>query len=219
MTKLLRFFLPTIVGITVYIVVSRLFPKRVLGTSYEKDLRGGNIVRNHLIKKIVKKIMYDRALKIALISVFITAGFQHFNEEIETLLVDEIFNQMRVEEANGQLKIVCDIVKEHELNLHSNPIRELVVANSLSRENKVNLLKIKLDFIINGECSGKGRFLIVSSIATIMTICVSGVSGLAIFLEALYRLFKEGKISLALYEDILKIMAKKWTKVPVEHLL
>jgi hypothetical protein len=51
-----------------------------------------------------------------------------------------------------------------------------------------------------------------------MTVCVSGVGGLALFLEALYRLFQEGKISRALYEQILKAVAKKWGKVSIKHL-
>ncbi len=64
--------LPTIVGITVYIVVSKLFSKKVSDINFEKGLKGRDTVRNYLIKKIVKKIMRDRALKLALISVFAT---------------------------------------------------------------------------------------------------------------------------------------------------
>lgn len=219
MSKFSSIFFPTIVGISVYIVVSKLFPEKVSDINSKKDLRGGNIVRNHLIKKIIKKIMHDRALKIALISVFAIAGFQYFNQEIERLLVDDVFDQICVKEVDGQLKIVCDIIKEHELNLHSKSIKELVVTSNLSKDDKINLLKIKLDFIINGECAGKKRFLIISIIAALITVCVSGVGGLALFLEALYRLFQEGKISRALYEQILKIVTKRLTKVPVEHLL
>jgi len=43
----------------------------------------------------------------------------------------------------------------------------------------------------------------------LITVCVSGVGGLALFLEALYRLFQEGKISRALYEQVLKIVTKQ----------
>jgi hypothetical protein len=219
MPKLPISFLPAIVGITVYILVSKLFPEKVLNINSKKDLRGGDIVRNHLIKKVVKKILQDRALKIALIAVFATAGFEYFNQEIETLLVDKVFNQICVKDVDGELKIICDIIKEHELDLHSKSIKELIVGSNLSKNDKINVLKIKLDFIINGECLGKKRFLIVSIIAALVTVCVSGVSGLAIFLEALYRLFQEGKISRALYEQILKSVSKRWTKPPLDHLL
>jgi hypothetical protein len=158
MAKLSRIFLPTIVGISVYILVSKLFPEKVSDRNSGKDLRGGDIIRNHLIKKIVKKIMRDRAIKIALISVFARAGFQYFNHEIEPLLIDDVFNQICVKEVDGQLKIVCDIIKKHLLNLHSKSIKELLVTSNLSKDDKINLLKIKLDFIINGQGAGKKGF-------------------------------------------------------------
>lgn len=127
----------------------------------------------------------------------------------EVLLINDVFDQVCVREMDGQLKIVYDIIKEHERSLHSKSIKELLVAHTLSKEEKVNLLKIKLDFIINGECGDKRRFLIVSIIATLIICCISRVGGLAIFLKSLYRLFQEGKISQALYKKILEITAKR----------
>jgi len=224
MMKSSSIFLPTIVGISVYIVVSKLFPEKISDINSEKDLIGEDILRSHLIKKIVKKIMHDRALKVALISVFATAGFyQYFNQEIEALLVDDVFNQLCVKEVDGRLKIVCDIIEEHELNLHPKSIQKLIVTQDLSKDDKINLLKIKLDFIINGEYPGKKRFLIISIIAALITVSVSGIGGLALFLKALYRLFQEGKISRALFEQILneailKSVVKRWIKVPIEDL-
>ena len=44
----------------------------------------------------------------------------------------------------------------------------------------------------------------------ILTFTISGVGGLALILEALYRLFKKGKISKALYEQILKAVSRRW---------
>ena len=205
-----------LVGISVYILVNKLFPEKLSDINSEKDLRGGDIIRNHLIKKIINKVIHDRALKVAIITVFATAGVQYFNKEIETLLLDEVFNQICVKEVDGQLKIVCDIIKEHELNLDSKSMKELIVASNLSQEDKINLLKIKLDFIINDECTGKRRFLILCMIAALISVCVSGVGGLALFLEALYRLFQEGRISRALYTQILKLVTKR---TPVDHLL
>lgn len=224
MVKTSSIFLPTMVGISVYIVVSKLFPEKVSNINSEKDLIDGEIVRSHLIKKIVKKTIHDRALKIAIISVFATAGFhQYFNQEIEALLVDNVFKELCVKKMDGRLKIVCDIIEEHELNLHSKSVQKLIITQDISKDEKINLLKIKLDFIINGEYGGKKRFIIVSIIAALITVCVSGVGGLAIFLEALYRLFQEGKISRAVFEQILneallKSVVKRWVKMPVERL-
>ncbi len=47
-------------------------------------------------------------------------------------------------------------------------------------------------------------------VAAGLTFTVSGVGGLALILEALYRLFQEGKISKALYEQTVKALARKW---------
>lgn len=228
MSKLSRLFLPSIVGIATYFVVNKLFPETIpntisninLDTNSAKDVRGGSseVVKYRILKLIMSRIMHDRALKIALVSVFATVGIQHFQSEIEALLLDDVFKQICGKDVDGQLKVVCDIVQEHELTLHTKSIQELIVSQQISRDDKINLLKIKLDFIINGECGGKKRFLIMVIIAAIMSVCVSGVGGLALFLEALYRLFQEGKISRALYDKILKAVAKKWGKVPVEHL-
>jgi hypothetical protein len=220
MKRLSDLFLPTIVGITVYLLVSKLFPEKIsdLSSEIEKDVKGGDIVRNPFIQNIIKKCMHDRALKAAVFSLFFTAGFKYFKDEVKTLLSDEIFKEICVKEVDGRLKIVCDIITEHELNLHSKSMKAVIVTNDLSHEEKIDLLKIKLDFILNGECGGKKRFIILSILALFMTFCVSGVSGLAIFLEALYRLFQEGKISRALYEDIIKTVTKRAIKIPVDHL-
>ena len=216
-----KILLPSIVGVTVYIIVNKLFPEKV--ESYEKDplkdLRGGS--RANLVKEIVKKILKDKALKIAILSIFATAGIQHFQSEIETLLIDDVFNHICIRNVDGELKIVCDIVQEHELNLHAKSIKSLIVSNDLTQEQKISLLKIKLDFIINGECMGKTRFLVVAILGAVLAFTISGVGGLALILEALYRLFQEGKIGKALYKQILKALARRWggKNVPIEHLL
>ena len=92
--------------------------------------------------------MKDKALKIALLSIFTTAGIQYFQSEIEALLVDDVFKQLCVQKVDGELKIVCDIIQDHELNLHTKSMKSLIVSSNLGREEKICLLKIKLDFII-----------------------------------------------------------------------
>mgnify|MGYP000489076957 CR=1 FL=1 len=164
--------------------------------------------------------MKDKALKIALLSIFTTAGIQYFQSEIEALLVDDVFKQLCVQKVDGELKIVCDIIQDHELNLHTKSMKSLIVSSNLGREEKICLLKIKLDFIINGKCAGKRRFLVMAILSAVITFTVSGVGGLALILEALYRLFQEGKISRALYKQIIKVLANRWgSKVPAEHFL
>jgi hypothetical protein len=183
------------------------------------NLRGGD--RQKVVEEIVKKILKDKALKLALLTLFSTVGWQFFQEEIEALLVDKVFKNLKSTDVQGPLKIVLEILEDHELNLHTSSVKSLIVANNLSNEQKISLLKIKLEYIINGECGGKKRFITMLILSLTITFCVSGVGGLALFLEALYRLFQEGKISKALYEQLLKALAKKWWNVgpPVDHFL
>lgn len=216
-----KILLPSIVGVIVYLIINKLFPEKVESFKKDalKDLRGGD--KMILARQIAKNILKDKALKIAILSVFATAGIQHFQSEIETLLIDDVFNHICFRDVDGNLKVVCDIVQEHDLNLHAKGIKSLIVSNDLTQEQKINLLKIKLDFIINGECGGKRRFLVMAIIGAVLTFTISGVGGLALILEALYRLFQEGKISKALYKQIVKALARKWggKAIPIDNLL
>ena len=222
MPKIPKVLLPTIVGITVYIIVNRLFPEKAKNFQNHplKDLRGGS--KSNLFKLIIKTISDDRALKMALLSMFVAAGVQHFQAEIETLLTDDVFNKICIGDTDGELRIVCDIVKEHELNLHTNSIKSLIVANNLNQEQKISLLKIKLDHIINGECEGKTRFLVMAMLGSILACTISGVGGLSLILEALYRLFQEGKIGKASYKQIVRALVKRWgakNAMAADHLI
>jgi hypothetical protein len=163
-----------------------------------KHPRGGGQIQ--LAKRIAKMLLKDRALKLALLPIFATAGIQYFQSEIEALLADDVFKRLCVEKVDGELKVVCRIIQEHELDLHTKSMGSLIISNNIGREENISLLKIKLDFIFNGDCAGKRRFLVLSILGAVVTVTVSGVSGLALILEALYRLFQEGKISKALYQ-------------------
>lgn len=202
---------PSIVGIIVYFVIHKLFPEK-LETSEKTPLNSirGDITvgKNELLKNTIKKLLNDRALKIALISIFAASGYQHFQTEIERLLIKDVFKQICNRNVDGDLKIVCDIIEEQDLSVHTKSIKGLLIDKNLTDDQKISLLKIKLDFIVNVECPGKKRFLVVAIIAAIISCSISGVSGLALLLDGLYRLFKEGKISKALYTKTIKAVAK-----------
>lgn len=194
---------PSIVGVGAYLLHKQIFPEEL--KSFDKDirtgLRGGGST-TETFWKIVHKLSTDRALKIALLAIFGTTAIQYFQAEIEALLIDDIFSKVCVRDVKGNLKIVCDIVKEHDLHLHTQPMRDIIISESLSNEDKISLLKIKLDFIINGGCKGKIRFLVMTILALIVALTISGSGGLALLLEALHRLFREGRISKAMYHEI-----------------
>ena len=159
---------------------------------------------------------------IAIVASFGVATMQSFYTEVETLLSEEIWRYVCVRELDGELKlkVVCDILKKHDLNLHTQSLETLIVHDLLTREDKIALLKLKLDCILNGPCPGKGRFVLMAILALVMSLTVSGTSGLALLLEALYRLFKEGKISRSLYYEIINILPRIWGfRLPIDHFL
>ena len=83
-----RSLLPTIVGISVYIIINKFFPETVeVFQTDSKYVRGGSQTKMFLAKRIAKKLLKDKALKLAILSVFATAGIQYFQSEIEALLI------------------------------------------------------------------------------------------------------------------------------------
>ena len=207
MTSLRKLLFPSVVGILTYILVKKCFPvKFVDSKDGMTDVpRGGH---NSLFE-LWQKLCNDRALKIALISVFGTAGIMHFNEEIVQFLSQAQFLHLCKNTDDKNLQIICNIAEKHDLLEHSAAVRELILNDKLTYNDKLNLLKIKLDFIINGECAGKKRFVVVTLLGLIITFSVSGVGGLALILEALYRLFQEGKISKAVYDALKNLLLSK----------
>ena len=147
-------------------------------------------------------------------------GVLLFYDEIIALLADDVFNSVCVKDTYGNLKILCDIIKEYSLKSHITEMKEIILSSQLSNKYKISLLKIKLGFIRNGEYGGKSKFLIVTLLVIILIFTVSGVGGLTLILEALYHFFQEGKISKAVYAKIVKILSKRWFRdgIPIDHL-
>ena len=137
-------------------------------------------------------------------------------------MVDDVFNHICIPDVDvdTEFYIARDIVQKHQLNLYSKSIKSLIISDDLTQEEKISLLKIKFDFIINGECIGKTRFLVVAILGALLAFTISGLRGLFLILEALYRLFKEGKIAKGLYKQILKVLVMRLGRknVPIEHL-
>lgn len=137
--KSFQFFLPTIVGLTVYYIINiinRQFPEKPESSETDpfKNLRGGENIKISLTRGIFERISKDKALKMVLVSMFATSGIQHFTEEIEALLINNIFNHIFIRDVDVKLKVVSDMIKEHELQIHLQSIKSLLVSNNISRE-------------------------------------------------------------------------------------
>lgn len=85
-----------------------------------------------------------------------------------------MFKILGRKDTDGELKIVCDIVRDHDLNVDTKSLKSLIISNDITKEQKISLLKIKLDFIINGECAGKKRFLVMLILGSVLTFTISG---------------------------------------------
>ena len=113
MRTISKFLLPSIVGVSVYLVVHKLFPEKV--KSFDEDpmtgVRGGD-AKIKLFTRVLHALMTDRALKLALIAGFSTAGVTFFHDEIIALLADDTFTSVCVKDTDGNLKIMCDIIEE-----------------------------------------------------------------------------------------------------------
>lgn len=84
MKSISKLLLPSIIGVSVYLIVNKLFPEKIQSFDQDPltDLRGGEGLTK-IFSKIFKKILTDRALKIGLLALFGTTAFQYFQGEIE----------------------------------------------------------------------------------------------------------------------------------------
>ena len=83
-------------------------------------------------------------------------------------------------------------------------VRELLIKENLTRDQKITLLKIKLDAVFNAEYPNKKLALLAILTAIMASIILVGPYGIMIFLAAIYQLWKEGKISTAVYKQMRK---------------
>ena len=146
-------------------------------------------------------MLANNAIKAGLISMFFWAGLSYVNDEMASILASDLFNEACPKPVEGKLKIVCKIIENNGLNLHQKEIRKLLINNGISNADKISLLKIKLDFIINGDYPGRTKFFVLCILAGSISL-ITGVGGLALFLSALFQLLQEGKIKRALYIPI-----------------
>lgn len=191
------------VGVILYYVTKTVFPEKPMVEPIpEKPLVDGTkpIPRGGVLDHISKRILQDRAFKVAVIGATFAFGYDLFITEIIQLLSSpETFTEYE----KGTLpKEIADMIEEFELLDLPSKIRGIVVKDNLSRDHKIVLLKIKLDSIINGDYPNK-KLAVAAILASVLaTVLLAGPYGIMLFLAALYQLWKEGKISTAMYKKI-----------------
>lgn len=221
--SLSKLLFPSLVGIVVYLVVNKYFPDEIETKNDEKDpknslvdIRGRNEhIKSGLLKQLIERVMKDKAIKLGLVGVFGTAAWQNYGAAIEKVLLDSNFYNLATRDADGSLKIVCDKIEEYSLASSAESVRSLILEKKLTRGEKVKLLQVKFDSIINCEYVESREFLILLFFRTIVTLTLSGIGGLTLILEALYKLWQKGKISEKLYRQLIKLVSKKSTVTPL----
>lgn len=88
-------------------------------------------------------------------------------------------------------------------------VREMVITKNLSNDQKISLRKIKLDAVINSEYPQQKIALIAILTGILVSLMLVGPYGIMIFLSAIYQLWKEGRISTAMYQKMQKEALKE----------
>lgn len=84
-----------------------------------------------------------------------------------------------------------------------------MIKENLTNDQKITLLKIKLDAVINSEYPNKKVALLAILTAVMASLILVGPYGIMIFLAAIYQLWKEGEISTAVYKQMKKEALKQ----------
>lgn len=198
-----------LVGVVAYQICKKIFPEKKLvepifldspvSDSIEPIPRGGNF-----LTRTAKRLIEDRAFKFAIAAATTYFGYDMFQEEILALLSSENLIEECLKK-NGNVKTeICEIVEELDLVGLKQNVRELLVKENLTRDQKITLLKIKLDAVFNGEYPNKKLASLAILTAIMASIMLVGPYGIMIFLSAIYQLWKEGKISTAVYNQMKK---------------
>lgn len=160
---------------------------------------------------IFGRLLRDRAFKVALALACFSFGLDMFMEEIIAFLSsDKLMETYKAGELPEGLSIrLQKVVEELDLLNMNEKMRGLMLDKYLDRDQKVYLLKIKLDSIINGDYPNKNLAVTMLLLGILGAIVLTGPYGIMVFLSALYQMWKEGKISTAIYKQVQKQAMKK----------
>ena len=100
-------------------------------------------------------------------------GYDMFKDEIVALLSSD---KLIEDCLKGKIKTeVCEIVKQLDLKDLKENVRELLIKENLTRDQKITLLKIKLDAIFNAEYPNK-KLALIAVLTAILPVAISSYS-------------------------------------------
>lgn len=148
----------------------------------------------NFFKQVLKRMLEDRAFKVSIITATDYFYSDILAEKILALLSSEDFvSKCLKKDVNIKIEI-CETVEELDLGVLKEGVRELLGKENLTRDQKIILLKIKLDAVFNGDYPNKKVALLAVLTAIMDSIILVGPYGVMIFLAAINQLWKEGKI-------------------------
>lgn len=210
MTK--KFTKSGVAAIITYLTSKLLLSKKIENNENLKDISNENLSRIQNLKKLVSNIMKSKVFKIAVLVFGLTLAINMF---FGKLIIAEILKILGKQ--TDDLKLPQEMI--HDLNLyhHTQSIKTLLANENLSERDRISLLKIRLDFLVNGEAIGKESIVVLSILIYLLGL-TSNLGKLYTFLAALFRLFKKGRISKDLYMELLGYIIARGVNVPPEYI-
>lgn len=207
----IRMFKTWLIGVITYWITKKLFPEKKMVEPIFLDPpnvlvpdTSPPIPRGGDFKEIAKRLIQNRAFKFAMVAATTYFGYDMFQEEILALLSSKDLIK-ECSKAKPSIKIeICEIVDKLDLVGLKDNVRELVIKENLTTDQKITLLKIKLDAVINSEYPNKRVALIAILTAIMASLILVGPYGIMVFLAAIYQLWKEGRITTAVYKQMKK---------------
>jgi hypothetical protein len=179
------------------------FPEKKEGASHNGDPairgKGGDeVVKLPLLKRITR----NKSLKVGMVVIFIASMVGTYNKELVKVLSESDVIEL-AKSGNGRCaRVISKFIEENKISQTPESIRNLAVADRLGFDEKAELLKIKIEYILKNNFPGKRKYIILLLFGVVITCAVTSAGGLALILDALRKLFEKGKISEALYEEL-----------------
>lgn len=138
--KIIKVLTPTIAGVSTYFLIRKLFSEKakVIDKKCKDLIRGGEY-------EVLKNLLDNRALKIALVASFTSAGLAYFSDEVIQFLISDAYRKLCFKDNVLLYDPICQMIHEYELDMHTSHINKLILDKELNFDAKVKLLSIKLD--------------------------------------------------------------------------
>jgi hypothetical protein len=172
------------------------------------SLRGGELtpVNRAILKRIIKEIRYALHKNLPLLVGFtgVLAGMlsSDFHDESIALLIQLSKIKLNLERLTRNEKDLINFLDDLDLKNASDRIRERAINDHLNMEDKWILLKLKLKSICKKEVWMDNKNIILGLISLFLMVYISLPSGYGSFLGLLLKLFRDGKISKAAFDEL-----------------